>query len=220
MPVGNDVVDLRDPGNQPEALHPRFDRRVFGETDLSLLDACPDAASRHRLRWILWAARESAFKYVRQLVPRAVFRPRDVDVRIAADDESDYRAADGRWTGRLSWCDARVPEGRDLVVSFDVDARRVHAVVRAPGSARATDEVREATGILTPEACSSGVRVLAAEVTARILAVDPRSVRVGMAAGKTSGVPRAMRGNEILPVDISLSHDGSWLACAVVPTIA
>jgi phosphopantetheinyl transferase (holo-ACP synthase) len=55
--VGNDVVDLRDPENQPEAIHPRFDDRVFTWAERARILA---AGSPHRMRWVLWAAKESA----------------------------------------------------------------------------------------------------------------------------------------------------------------
>ncbi len=53
MLVGNDVVDLHDPESSPEALHARFDARVFTTDERVLLSA---SDSMHELRWTLWAA--------------------------------------------------------------------------------------------------------------------------------------------------------------------
>lgn len=71
--IGNDVVDLADPEAHPEALHPRFDARVFAPEERARLARSADPA---RLRWALWAAKEAAYKAARQLDPAARFHPR------------------------------------------------------------------------------------------------------------------------------------------------
>jgi phosphopantetheinyl transferase (holo-ACP synthase) len=72
--IGNDVVDLADPETRPEALHPRFDARVFAPAERAWLARAADPA---RLRWALWAAKEAAYKAARQLDPAARFHPRE-----------------------------------------------------------------------------------------------------------------------------------------------
>ena len=68
--VGDDVVDLGDP--EARAVHPRFDARVFGTAERALL-----AASREPecLRWVLWAAKEAAWKLAAKRGPRPIFSP-------------------------------------------------------------------------------------------------------------------------------------------------
>jgi len=83
--VGNDVVDLRDPENQPGAIHPRFDERVFTPVERARLT---DEATAHRTRWLMWAAKESAFKVARKLDPGVRFLPR----RFRVDFEGDALA--------------------------------------------------------------------------------------------------------------------------------
>ncbi|MFB3117247.1 MAG: 4'-phosphopantetheinyl transferase superfamily protein, partial [Myxococcota bacterium] len=74
MLVGNDVVDLHDPETLQEALHPRFDARVFTSVELEALSvSAPASASRHELRWTLWAAKESAYKLAKKLDPSVRF---------------------------------------------------------------------------------------------------------------------------------------------------
>ena len=70
--IGNDVVDLRDPETRPGAQHARFDARVFAASERLALERSRDAG---RLRWILWAAKESAFKAARRCDPATVFAP-------------------------------------------------------------------------------------------------------------------------------------------------
>src|SRR5439155_10573151 len=61
--IGNDIVDLGDSESHAEGRHPRFDGRVFDETEHALIDATPEP---ERVRWLLWAAKESAYKAARK----------------------------------------------------------------------------------------------------------------------------------------------------------
>lgn len=205
MPVGNDVVDLRDPANQPDALHPRFDRRVFADLELRAL-ADLFAEERHRERWMRWAAKEGAFKLVRQLEPDEPFHPRDLVVsevsRIAAR--------------------VRVPTlGRALRVTFDLDENRVHAIVTDPEAGTEADRrgasVRSGTArrkSSVPTDATTEVRRHAARSLAELLGLAARDVEI-TATGMYDRRPLARSGGALLPADVSLSHDGRWLAWAV-----
>jgi phosphopantetheinyl transferase (holo-ACP synthase) len=83
--IGNDVVDLGDPDTQPGATHPRFDARVFTATELEAIQTSPVP---NRMRWLLWAAKESAFKAFRKQDPSLVFSPAHLVVARCLDDES------------------------------------------------------------------------------------------------------------------------------------
>ena len=60
-PVGNDIVDLKEPDNCGKSGDERFIRRVFTseERDRIVGAACPD-----QLLWAFWAAKEAAYKAV------------------------------------------------------------------------------------------------------------------------------------------------------------
>src|SRR5512139_2501725 len=77
--IGNDVVDLLDPETQPGAVHPRFDARVFTDDELRALRR---SVAPGRLRWLMWAAKESAFKAVRRNDACVAFRPREFAVTL------------------------------------------------------------------------------------------------------------------------------------------
>lgn len=203
MPVGNDVVDLRDPANQPDAIHPRFDRRVFADVELLALgQLSPD--ERHLERWMRWAAKEGALKLTRQVVARAPFHPRELPV------------------SRITPTSARVAApalGRDLQVAFDLDEHRVHAVVTdaaAGGGDRDPRQVRSGTRRLVstdPVDAAAEVRRHAATALALLLRLEPGAVEI--TASEPGGPPVARSQGEVLPADVSLSHDGRWVAWAV-----
>lgn len=199
MPVGNDVVDLRDPHNQPAALHPRFDTRVFGHEERDALAAASDVETRHHLRWTMWAAKESALKYLRQAEPALPFHPREFAVHLGSSTIA-------RVTHR----------GAELGVTLDVTPARVHAVtLGAPGTGSAHPEAVARTGIAranSPADASAEVRRLAAREIACLLDVSPAGIEID---GSASSTPRAHRDGEPLPIELSLSHDGDWLAWAV-----
>lgn len=195
MPVGNDVVDLQDPGNQPDSIHPRFDHRVFSDSELQLIEAVSSVSERHVLRWTLWAAKESVFKLVQQCDETLQFRPRSFETRLPASDSVD--SAQVRF------------EGSVYPVALDITQDRVHAVARNPGTKPVSGIDRPARPPSAADA-STLVRAQAARTIGRQLGIMPEEIEI------TGRIPRAVRNGKRLPVDISLSHHGRYLAHAVL----
>lgn len=193
MPVGNDVVDLLDPGNQPDSIHPRFDRRVFSDSELQLIEEERSAAGRHTLRWTLWAAKESVFKLVQQCDEAVPFRPRSLETRLAAASDS----AEVTFRGSV------------YSVALDITEDRVHAVARKPGTKPVSGIHRPARHPSAADA-SILVRAQAVRTIGKHLGITPQEIEI---AGR---IPRAMRNGKRLPVDVSLSHHGRYLAHAVL----
>lgn len=193
MPVGNDLVDLRDPGSQPDAIHPRFDARVFTDSEQRRILACSDDGQRHRIRWTFWAAKESVLKLVRQREPAAPFRPKEFSVRL--------RTADS----------AEVSHGSAVYkVDLDVTEERVHAVARGAGRGKPGCDVSRSERYLEARDVSALVRARAARSVGDRLGIEPAEIEI------RGRIPTAMRDGKRLPVDISLSHHGRYLAVATL----
>ena len=202
MLVGNDVVDLHDPESRPEAIHNRFDARVFTSDEREALRA---SASAHELRWTLWAAKESAFKVAKKLDPAVRFLPRDFVVR-------------------------RITEGRALVMhetgAFDVRLRRTDDWVGAVATPMAANAAwtTAANAPSTHRPITAGIERL--EVpgadpnrTVRELARAALALGMNLPPGQVQiaadrGIPVAYWRNRRLPVDLSLSHHGRFVAWA------
>ncbi|MGB5302419.1 MAG: 4'-phosphopantetheinyl transferase superfamily protein [Gemmatimonadota bacterium] len=204
MLVGNDVVDLRDPENQPEAIHSRFDARVFTWNERARILA---ADSPHRMRWALWAAKESAYKVARKLDSRVYFSPRAFTVRIPGGETEGphpYLAEVSHPLGQFQVC-------------LEATNEWVHAVasVSGTGVAKANWQLRsmgrEAARRLPGVEASARVRKLARSAIASALSAVPSDIVIAAAAKR---VPRVTWRGQRLPVDLSLSHHGRFVACA------
>jgi phosphopantetheinyl transferase (holo-ACP synthase) len=202
--VGNDVVDLRDPENQPEAIHPRFDDRVFTWTERARILA---SGSPHRMRWALWAAKESAYKVARKLDTRVYFSPRAFTVRIPGGETESphpYLAEVSHSVGQFQVC-------------LEATDEWVHAVASVSGSgvAKANWQLRsmgrEAARRLPGLEASARVRKLARSAIASALSAVPSEIVIAAAAKR---VPQVTWRGRSLPVDLSFSHHGRFVACA------
>jgi phosphopantetheinyl transferase (holo-ACP synthase) len=199
--IGNDVVDLDDPETTPAATHPRFDERVFATEELAWL-----ARSRaaERLRWVLWAAKESAFKVAKKLDPRTIFSPRRLIVRLERGGSGSVSLGERIFSVRIiadrevchAVAAAELPEGALLVSGL----RRL-----------GPDDVAGAAPICPGRA----VRRLAIGALAPWLGAEERD----LAFVREGRVPRLHWRGSPAPVDVSLSHHGRFVAfaCAFDP---
>ena len=191
MPVGNDVVDIRHPLCQPDAIHPRFDIRAFSGSELALLSA---SDCIHRLRWSLWAAKESAFKALRKLDSQVRFIPRDFEVFLDGE-----RAEVTHRLGRFG-------------VWLDHTDQWVHALASQagdkPGFRLDGDSSADAGSL--EEGFRERVRRLARSALGDLLEVAPIEIEIV----SVDRIPKAQRLGQTLPFDLSLSHDGRFVSCA------
>jgi hypothetical protein len=197
--IGNDVVDLADPETRPGAQHPRFDARVFARAELARLRR---SGAPERLRWMLWAAKEAAYKVVRKLDPRAAFSP----ARFAVELDAGLR-------GRVEHA------GRWLWLALRVDASSVHAIA----SDAALDPGRLLFGQrrLAPGGAPPGGEP---GLAARRLALSELALRLGAAPseleiGRRGRIPELRRRGRATGLDLSLSHHGGLVAfaCELAP---
>jgi phosphopantetheinyl transferase (holo-ACP synthase) len=196
--LGNDVIDLADPETRERALHARFDRRVLDSDEQAWLRASPE---QERERWVLWAAKESAYKAARRLDPSVVFSP----VRFAVRLERDPRG----FVGRVSH------GGQRFSLSVELGARFVHAVchVEPWQGARPLTGIRvvPGDGALAPAAASAEVRGLARRVLAAALELAPSA----LSFGRSGRLPLLRVGGRESGSVLSFSHHGRCAAFAI-----
>jgi len=186
--IGNDIVDLRDPENQTIARHPRFDARVFAPDERAMLD---EGADGERMRSMLWAAKESAYKFLRRSIPGLVFSPPKYVVRLSSLVAASVEAA-----------------GRRVPVRFDACEDYVHCIARDPRMA-----AEEIIARIVPVAGgqeSVVVRLAAIAALAEVLGEDPESLRIE----RNERIPTLTRRGRAVPGTLSLSHHGRFAAFA------
>ena len=191
MPVGNDVVDLRHPLCQPDAIHPRFDNRAFSAREIALLAATEKA---HQMRWSLWAAKESAFKALRKLDSQVRFIPRDFEV-ILGDARAEVTHRLARFSVWLDYSDQWVH-----ALASQADKKPDY---RLEGHSSAEPGTKE-------EGFRDRVRRLASSALGGLLEIAPSELEIV----SVNRIPQAQRQGQPLPFDLSLSHDGRFVSCA------
>jgi phosphopantetheinyl transferase (holo-ACP synthase) len=186
--VGDDVVDLGDPEAREGSQHPRFDGRVFAPAERAALAA---SAEPGRLRWMLWAAKEAAYKLARKRDPGTVFSPSRFLVSL-----------DARLRGRVAWA------GGAARVELRQIGDAAHATARDGRAARG-GLARGVARLGADGDPSRAARELARRSVARRLGLDPRALRV-VRRGRIPGL--VLPGGEAL--DLSLSHHGGFVSFA------
>ena len=189
--VGNDVVHRRDPHIAGHHLKRRFVGRVCGAGEAERVRASREPGL---LLWSLWAAKEAAYKAVVKLRPGIPFAHRRF---VVAESLAAVRY-------------------EDLRLSLEVEANEewVHAVACTGETDILRSVERKEDGADQKEA----VRALALEAAAARFDL-PRDrleiVRPPNAEGRP-GPPQLLMDGRPTGVDLSLSHDGPFVACAAI----
>ena len=187
--VGNDVVDLREPHNATVVDRPRFLARICDPDERARVHG---AAQPVTALWALFAAKEAAYKIVAKLRPGTIFAHRAF--QVAADQRSVAH------------------EDLDLHLWVEADGDRVHAI------ASSHRERPEAVVVAVEASVDLGIAARCALTTllAGRLGVDERALAVVRPPRPGSwdgfGPPSITCRGQPLDVDVSLSHDGRFVA--------
>lgn len=188
--VGNDVVDLDDVSPASERTRQRFIERVCAPSERELLAQSDDPRT---LLWVLFAAKEAAFKLASKLGPVPVFAHRNFIV-----DRAPLAGAPFSVT---------LPSAVRARGTVDVHGRAIHAVAWV-GEGEPHREV-----IVGPDARAALLVHLGLEA-ARVVRAPRADAYDGL------GPPRVEVRAQPHPVDVSLSQDGRFAAFALVPVRA
>jgi phosphopantetheinyl transferase (holo-ACP synthase) len=199
--VGNDVVDLADPQIAEHHRRERFLSRVCAADERTRIEAASDL-------WALFAAKEAAYKALVKLGSSPGFAHRDI--RVAPN----LRTV--RW------------REHELNLRVSSDEQHVHAVAWSAGVrwpitriACAMSEYGVGGASRDPwEDASGAVRALLRDLLATEIgcaAGELRVVRQPMAgAWDGFGPPRVERQGSAIDADVTLSHDGRFVAAAAL----
>jgi phosphopantetheinyl transferase (holo-ACP synthase) len=185
--IGNDVVDLTDPGGARHHENQRFVARVCADEERTRVVSARDL-------WSLFAAKEAAYKALIKVGGSPGFGHRAIRVGPGLDS--------------VTWGGWRL----ELAITGDVD--HVHAVAWTAGPRPMVRVART-----TPDE-SEAARTVLRELVARAIGCDPEELAIVRDPSPGSwdgyGPPRVVRSGVPLDADVSLSHDGSFVAAAAV----
>lgn len=229
--VGNDIVDLAEPGVAGKEHDRRFMDRVFtpAERERILSAAAPTVAL-----WKTWAAKETAFKIASKLRDGMVFSHRTFEVGPDAGEEGRRQGAPGslsEWVGvRFEDLDIRVrwETARDYVHCVGQLVRGMDATAGADAARRPRQllagilhDSQALGGVLTSaeqasvhSTASERARLLARRLMARWDLQGAEVVRLWRAWGWSPPVI-SHQGAPVAGFDVSLSHDGRFVAAAL-----
>lgn len=184
--IGNDIVDLNDPQAKSKENNLAFLSRIFSSAEQRLIS---ESSAPHVMLWTLWSIKEASFKAAQKLLSNIRFIPKKFSCEI-------IEAKSARW---LCYYNSAC-----FNVHVTTTSDYVHAVA-----------VNDASFFLSAvllenceENASNTVRVLALRLLAE-LGVLADAIR--------HKPPRFYRNEtEIEGWDVSLSHDGRFIAAAVL----
>jgi len=227
--VGNDIVDLQQPRTEGRAGDDRFVGRVFDPDEQAAIRSAPDPDLE---LWARWAAKEAGFKVISKLIGAP---PPFVHRAFRVEWGADVAPTEGEVVrqGRVVYGDhqARVTvlrcAGSVHAVGFGAHGHSPDRVELRPRVAsldasdapwtgpleelRARFTERELDAVYSRQ--SAAVRLGARGDLALALGVEEDRVEIVCDPGPTSQrPPRVMLDGERARADVSLSHDGRWIA--------
>ena len=226
-PVGNDIVDLGEPGNRGKSGDGRFLGRVFTPEERELIAGADDPDA---LLWSLWAAKEAAYKAVSRANPEVCSIPRRYRVIMGT---APPFCPPGKKGGAVPFFSGRVftPRG-ELALRIAVAKDYVHALAAGSESelertVRRVDRlgvVKETGGY--SRAAREGDCENAPDPSAFVRGLVLREIarRSGCPLEELTirndpagpAVPRVFLRGLPFAADISLSHDGRFFAFALL----
>ena len=231
--IGNDIVDLAEPGVVGKERDRRFMDRVFTPEERQRIF---DAAAPTLALWRTWAAKETAFKIASKLREGVIFAHRRFEV--GPDRTGDSDGATGltpgnwvsvwfedlevqvRWETALDYihCIGRLARRGSDLAPLGLEAprgpRRLLAGIVSNGQGLG-GALTSAERASVHSTASERARLLARELMARWDVQGAEIVRMWR-AWKWSPPVIAREGEPLAGFDVSLSHDGRFVAAALV----
>lgn len=161
--------------------------------------------------WMLWAAKETAYKVIRKIDPLVVSTPRLYPVLLSPGDHGPTRS-----------CMVYTPQC-PVVIRVSVAGEYLHCIGAAP-LPDILDHVLWSVDRFTPARDggdhdpSTAVRRLAGRRLAELLHISAADIAIRRCQdGHGWGPPRPYFNGKPAPFDLSFSHDGAFVAYAMIP---
>lgn len=190
---GNDIVDLLLPDNKEKSKDSRVIEKILNERERKNLSAIPDHCG---LLWTFWACKEAVCKAAVKLGLPKSGNPHEYEIEFT-DLLSNRKGA-----GSAKYLNT------DFTVQFAGTSSYVHAIAFS-GKGKTSEYI---TSIEFVDS-STDASIFAKEVLLTSVSDCYSIEKKKLACHKNElGIPIITNNNVVLDIDISLSHDGNWLA--------
>lgn len=190
--LGNDIIDIQDVLASGQALRPGFKERICLDTEMSPL---VDRFSEEYCTWILWAIKESAYKYYIQAGGAPILAPKK------------FQFSANLMTPELITGQTKTPVG---IIASEVRLRKDYLIAESFSIHSSASTIHRKTCRLDApkqKEQSRQLKQLIGEHLAEELAVSAEEVSIKK---NHRQVPSIYLRKDRLPYSISLSHHGAW----------
>jgi phosphopantetheine--protein transferase-like protein len=209
--VGNDIVDLAEAENIGKSTDKRFCRRVFNAEEISMIAA---SARPDSLLWAIWAAKEAAYKAISRGHPSVRSIPKKYPVVLESRSE---RTPSMFPKGMTTSLDGKVKTPRgELLIQISIADDSVYAM--AAQTEAALKRVVSCVERMDPakDDPSAFVRKILLDAVAGRLGCGSNDLSIADERRRPHA-PFILLGGTRLPAEISLTHDGRFVAFAFDP---
>lgn len=219
--VGNDIVDLTQSTAKKKSRNIRFLNRVFTPDEQDFILSSSAAFPELRL-WSCWAAKEAAYKAISKACPDIPAISKLFPVSIDPEGHEDSGTEDPKFQGlffpRVSAGSVLTPAGKCCIrIEYRHTYLHCLAFTHAPDTLSVFHHVHYLSSSFQGEAATDteAVRLAARFHLAGLLSEHFEDLEiVRQQKGSSAAPPRVFCRGRLLDVDISLSHDGFFLAHA------
>lgn len=209
--IGNDIVDLTHPDIRNKHLDERFINRILAAKEKLMLKA---SSNPKLLLWTLWSGKEAAYKVLKKLIPDMIFSHSKIIVEVGnKKDQGIVHFGDYLlsiiWANTREWIHSlailKKDEEKFKVLEYDIkNLDEVNTNMNEFSKA-------ERESIYSSQ--SAGVRKLC-KVNLKKYNINETEI-IRRPLSKKFGPPELKINNQSLKNwDLSLSHDGRFIACA------
>jgi phosphopantetheinyl transferase (holo-ACP synthase) len=199
--VGNDVVDLRQPANAGKSGNLRVLKKILTGNEIEYVT---NADKTDVALWSLWACKETAYKVIKKIIPAAAFLPRQWMVIFKKS------------TSTHSEGEVIIPGKEKVFVRLDVNSRYVHCV--GSDNISVLDKSIWSIDVLPEKEKNNPSfysRYRLGQHLAKHFSLNVHHVKIKRTREKGElQPPRVYVDNGEADIDISLSHDGRFVAYA------
>ncbi len=221
--LGNDIVDLNEAGIAGKSGDARFVKRVFSDDEQTAILSSPNP---NLTLWMMWAAKETAYKIISKLIGPPVFSHKKFKTTFLESPSAampEIEVIYSRWRFKIeikvnkSYIHAVGTELTTGEFSNYFRCEKVHRVTKSElkswgNASRRTDDFTKEECLSIHHAASALVRHHCKQAIAETLKISPSRLQIiRPLKDRKSQPPFLLLDNRPTEIDISLSHHGAWV---------